>query len=211
MTTLKLSACVSFAFAVAVAGCGSSSSNPDAGSGGNGGQTANGGNGGSSSGSGGVGATGGAGGHASGTGGSGAVNCGNIPSCVANLFTSDCLPTGACVEQIDLTNETFNACYANGVKILESANQTSMMVTVRYQKSNGTACLTEVSGPADANGASSATIANPAGTVVATLSDDGAGNTTITCTGGQPVAITDPGNCGMSMSMSTTCTDGTCP
>jgi len=140
-----------------------------------------------------------------GTAGGGASGSCNLPSCLSSM-SSDCQPSGACVEQTDAAGNT-NTCYANGVKTISSLDMTTFAISVTLKNASKT-CLT-MSGPITATGAT-LTIKDGSGKAVGTLAADSAGNTTVTCTGGQPVALDSNCDLGTSNGASSSCTTGAC-
>ena len=135
--------------------------------------------------------TGGSCGTTSGTGGgNGSASC-SLPDCLKYLAT-DCVETGTCTTQTDLSTDNFNTCYPNGVTesaVLDSSNVTTLTV-----KKSGSTCFSTVfEGNDVTNGmGASITVKNACGTTVATVRyDDALTYYWVTCTGAQEVA-TDP-------------------
>jgi hypothetical protein len=216
----RLSLCLSFVVAAGVAGCGSSSSNGSGGSNGALGGS-NGAAGGSNGAAGGTHGSGGAG--PAGTGGAGgatASGCGDVPPCLANLLTN-CMPSGTCIEQqSDPTNFTMvtdNFCYSNGVKqssvtTIDLASSSVSSVTT-FSKAGSTCFSEEGTFGGAGGGTGSINVKNGAGSVVAVLSANAAGDTTVTC-GGQTYVIRDMGACAMpgnGGASGADCTMGSCP
>jgi hypothetical protein len=188
------------------AACGSGGSTPPntgaAGlAGGGGGQGGN---------AGGVGASGSGGGSGlGGAGGQGGGTCGNLPACVANLFDAGCFPSttaGPCTKSMSAgaTNSTFTYCFANGTKLVIVSDNSTGHQLQTYSNASKT-CFTETVVP---NGPY--TYFDPSGTAVGsgvtTISDGGVPTVTITCTGGQPVVVSDQGSCPPPFNISL-CTD----
>lgn len=192
------------ALAVAV-GCGSSSD-------GNTGTT----NGGTSASMGGTSAAGGATGGTSATVTGGSISAGgnggaastetcNIPACLANIMAG-CMPSGNCTQATDASGVT-NKCYDNGVKTGTSITIATMGFTMTAK--NATSTCYSVEGTISA-----LTFKDGSGTVVGTGSADmGTGTVTVTCTGGQPVALNsgcDSVTSALNPLGGTTCTAGSC-
>jgi hypothetical protein len=193
-------ASVGWALTLALAACGSGSSG---GAAGHGGGTAG------TSGSGGAAGTGGTQGTA-GAGGGGAVSCGDLPACVASVVTPCPLAGPSCVEAASSTTNgiTTDICFgisASSVKVVETvtsdpntgAGTTSISVT-----KGGVVCFT-LDGTFNSNDPPGTpqilSFKNASGTEVAKFSTDTStfpNPTTVTCTGGQPVSVTNFGNCG---------------
>jgi hypothetical protein len=190
---------------VGAAGCGSNSSTSGTGGAGGGVSTGNGGVSGANGGTtgGGVGGASGAGGT---TGGGVPSGC-NAPSCIADLLNS-CAPSGACVEQTSASGMGSNVCYANGVKMLTSFDMTTFAFSVTAKK--GTTTCWSMAASATSTGMP---IKNGSGATVATLTEDAAGNSVVTCAGGAAVTLNaDCDATGLSANGASTdtCTTGTC-
>lgn len=127
----------------------------------------------------------------------------NMPSCLQALGPG-CVPEGACVSEIGTS--TMTVCYENGLRYETTVNAAGPSPTAAMTVSNGgTTCYT---GTASGIGGTviAFTIKNPAGTTIATMTQDtSTGATSITCTGGQPVEL-DPACWG-----GTGCDLGACP
>jgi hypothetical protein len=193
-------ALVGCALALNLAACGSSSSSGTGGSGG--GATATGGA---------SGAAGGAKGTAgaSGTGGTGgAVSCGDLPACVASLVAACPLASTSCAVAASVSGNTttHKICLGNSVKVVDATTNdlttgdSSSSISV---SKNGVVCYT-LDGTSNSNDPVTTphllSFKDATGTEVATFSSDVStypNPTTVTCTGGQPVAITSFGDCGM--------------
>ena len=123
-------------------------------------------------------------------GGNGSPSC-SLPDCLKYLGT-DCVETGTCATETDLSTNDFNTCYPNGVT--ESAVLDTTNVTTLTVKKNGSACFSTVfEGNDVTNGmGASITVKNACGATVATVRyDDTLTYYLVTCTGAQEVA-TDP-------------------
>jgi hypothetical protein len=157
-------------------------------------------------GAGGVSNIGGSGGPGAG-GSTGTTGC-NYPSCLASLATT-CQPSGTCVQQTDLTTYASNTCYSNGVKLISSFDLTSGAIVVTFKNASGI-CYTFNIASSATGSTSTYTIKNAAGQAIATGMSDGAGNTIITCTGGQPVTLNANCDSSTGASSSANCTQGVC-
>jgi len=219
----KLGISVMVCLLAVATGCGSSNSNDGAGgsSGGKGGVTAAGGSndgttavGGSSGGASAV-ATGGSSSGASAMGGSGggtgASSC-VLPSCLKNLGTG-CVESGSCATQTNLETGSWNTCYDNGIAeiVVNDVNTDDMTMTV---KNGSSTCFSTAFNRNDVyTCVGSITVKDASGAAVASVTLDCSGAFyTVTCTGGQAVAL-DP-SCGtawpISMLMGSGCNEGGC-
>jgi hypothetical protein len=129
----------------------------------------------------------------------------NFPSCMTALGAS-CIPDGDCVSQVGTTS--LNVCYANGLRYAEIVALGGAGSTAAITASNGpTACFTGSATASSLIGnAVTFTLKNPAGTEIATMTQDIAtGATSITCKGGSPVVLN------AACSGGGACTIGTCP
>ena len=150
------------------------------------------------------------------------MSCGDLPACVASLVAA-CPPAStscAVAALVSGNTDTHNICFGNGVKVVHvvtsdpntGAGSISNSVT-----KNGTVCYT-LDGTFNSNDPPTTpqvlSFKDATGTVVATFSSDTTtypNPTTVTCTGGQPVAITSFGNCGMPNDPEPqTCQGGSC-
>ena len=115
-----------------------------------------------------------------------------LPSCLQYLAT-DCVESGTCATQTDLSTESYNTCYANGVKEIVDHNVSTDIRTMTVKKGSSTCFSTVFDGNAVYSGAGgSITIKDGSGKTVATARyDDAISYYLITCTGAQEVA-TDP-------------------
>jgi hypothetical protein len=114
----------------------------------------------------------------------------NVPSCWADLMR-DCQPVGSCVEQSAAGND--NLCFTNGVKVLAVVNETAKTMTTTV-KSGGRICYEldwNLAGGSMSGAASTGTIKNGDGVTVATISDDASGYSVVTCSGAQPVVMSE--------------------
>jgi hypothetical protein len=185
---MNVSRCLPFTLVFALMACGSSGTPPAVGGNDGGGQ-------------------GGAGGSPMlGVGSGGSGNCGDLPACLADLFNSGCFPSttaGPCTKSMSLgaTTGTYTYCFANGKKLVIVADNASGNQTQTYADAAGT-CFTETvvpNGPYTYFDFSGSAVASGMTTVSA-----GVPTVTITCTGGQPVVVTDPGSCAFNISLCTT-------
>ena len=222
------------ALLIMIGGCSGSSGQPTtAGSGGAGGGVsaagghgggATGGQGGSAgNGQGGSAGNGGTAGHAAGaaggsagggTSGSGGVKatCGDLPACVATLFMAGCFPptaNGACTKSMTLAAQTstYTYCWANGIKLVVAVDNATAAQKQTYSKGGGEICFT-----ATVVTSGSETYYDPAGTAVAvgTATVTNGPISTFTCTGGQPVVVTDEGSCSSTFNVGSCTADPSC-
>jgi hypothetical protein len=108
----------------------------------------------------------------------------NAPVCWADLM-KDCQPSGTCRQQV--SGETSNRCYANGVKVLATVHGVaSMLATVK----NGTRTCFDVVFDMT-SGRSVGFIRDGNGTTVATISDSPSGRSAIACLGHDAVALNE--------------------
>ena len=137
--------------------------------------------------------------------GSGASSCSGLPTCV-NGFNQDCPIAGTiCTQQSDMSTLTTNQCYSNGVKLGIVIDLTNGNSKGTVKKPSGAVCYSFVPGTTQ----SSVVYKNAAGQTLFTLTADSAGNATITCPGGTPVAL--PKNCDNGPAgTSPKCSAGTC-
>jgi hypothetical protein len=206
--------------AFGVAACGSSSPSGAGGSGGGAAGAA--GTAGGAPGKAGASGSAGAAGAPGSAGASGAVSCGDLPACVASLVAACPLPPDSCFVAASVSGDTttHKLCFGNGVKVVDATTndlntgESSFSISVTK---NGVVCYT-LDGTSNANDPVTTPVLlsfkNAAGTEVAIFSSDVStypNPTTVTCTGGQPVAITSFGNCGMPNSPeSQQCQGSTC-
>ncbi len=172
-----------------VVGCGSNSTS--SGGGGQGGATG----------------LGGSGGSATGTGGSGGGTACTLPSCMSGF--ANCMPSGTCVQQLNLSTYLTNYCYSNGVKMIWSLDATTRAPMLTF-KQNSSVCFSIVS-PTGTDTAFA--VKDASGQAIGTVTVDNSGNTTVTCNGGTPVAI--PAGCNFVDAFTgggstSSCTDGAC-
>lgn len=183
-------------------GCGSGNSNGGAGGSGGTGTAPKGGSGGGTSaaatgGSSGGTSTAATGGSSGGTtavgssgGGTGASSC-VLPSCLKNLGTG-CVESGSCATQTNLETGSWNTCYDNGVKeiVVNDVNTDDKTLTV---KNGSSTCFSTAFNGNDVYTCMGAiTVKDASGATVASVALDCSGAFyTVTCTGGQAVAL-DP-------------------
>lgn len=133
----------------------------------------------------------------------------NYPSCLTGVMTT-CVPSGSCVQQTDTVTYATNTCYANGVKQITSLNAVTGSAVVTVKNGSATCYSMEIGGITATATNYTLTVKNSSGQIIATGTVDGAGSTTIACTGGQPVTIDSNCDPTGSSSSTTTCTTGTC-
>ena len=170
------------------------------------------------------------GGSGTGSGMDGSVS---IPSATCDSLTCpgqvddllmNCMASGACTKQ---TMSTGNVrCFGNGVKVLQTgqtaSGATGMTSSVVVTAKKGeTVCYSKTfaasrptSGGASA-AASTMTVQNGSGAIVATVSGDGSGAQSVTCPGGVPTKVDDACVEGLSAYLyisgtPSDCTEGTC-
>jgi hypothetical protein len=110
----------------------------------------------------------------------------NFPSCMQALGSA-CIPQGACTTEYGTGTGTMTVCYENGMRF--AVGNVSAGGAVPVTVSNGaTTCYT---GTAAATGTSVIyTMNNLTGVIIATVTQDLAtGETSVACTGGQPVQL----------------------
>ena len=159
------------------------------------------------------------GGTAEGTGGSTAIGTCVIPSCLSNLFTSDCLGTGACVYQ-EVNGASTNSestCFSNGVKWLGIDDYSNEQMTVTVTNRSVTCYSMEYWGNDVMNAVDVLTVKDASGAVVATEAIDPVSysGTIVTCTGGSPVELDPscsgtPADLNTIMNMGQDCNTGSC-
>jgi len=129
----------------------------------------------------------------------------NFPSCMAALGTA-CIPDGDCVSQV--STSSLSICYANGLRYVEAVTGAGTGSTAAITASNGpTPCFVGSATASSLIGtAVTFTLKDPAGTEIATMTQDiSTGATSVTCKGGQPVALN------AACSGGGVCTLGACP
>ena len=155
---------------------------------------------------GGAGTTGGGGAKGSGgAGGTFVANCGALPACVASVLAA-CPSAGDCSEAVTGAGNNLdtNLCYGVGTKVIWNIvvdpDTSTEMISITGTK-NGATCYT-LTGASMASGAQTMTFSDVNGVALATFSSDPSTlpAVTVTCTGGQPVVVSDFGNCGDPMS-----------
>jgi hypothetical protein len=119
---------------------------------------------------------------------------------------TSCIPAGACTSQVG--NQGMTVCYANGLTYVNAISGSGSAATSVLTVSNGsTRCFTGTASAAAQTGTTvTFSLQNPAGTTIATLTQDtSTGQATVTCLGGQSVALN------AACSGGTGCSLGTCP
>jgi YD repeat-containing protein len=140
------------------------------------------------------------GGKSGGEGGAPAGEC-ETPQCLIDLVTEECVPEGACVSNIDLSNPTdptIAICYENGVKAGMELSEDGQSGTFIYQRNGNTCYAIEM--PLEESGeVQTAYWYDSDGNLVATTTTDPDTNSqTTTCEdSGESVTYT-PGSCGSS-------------
>jgi hypothetical protein len=128
------------------------------------------------------------------------------------LFNAGCAPptsTEACTKSMTLaaTTSTYTYCWANGIKLVIAVDMATNDQLQTYSKGSGDVCYTATVVPNEPE-----TYYDPAGTAVATGTSTVANGpiSTFTCTGGQPVMVTDGGTCGSTYNIGACTTDPSC-
>jgi hypothetical protein len=158
---------------------------------------------------------GGSSGGASGTtptgGGNGSATC-SLPSCL-NYLATDCAESGTCTTQTDLSTESYNTCYTNGVKEIVVHDVLTDNRTMTVKKNGATCFSTEFNGNDVYTVMGFITVKDASGTTVATVKyDDTVTYYLVTCTGAAEVAI-DPSCISVwptSILMTSGCEEGGC-
>lgn len=108
----------------------------------------------------------------------------NAPACWTDLM-KDCQPSGTCRQQI--SGETSNRCYANGVRVLATVHGVATMTTT---VKNGTRTCFEL--VFDMSGSTTVgSIRSGNGTTVATITDAPSGRSAIACAGHDAVILNE--------------------
>lgn len=162
-------------------------------------------------------AIGGSGGD-TGTTSSGTCLCGGassciLPSCLQNLG-ADCVESGNCAMQTDLDTGNSTTCYANGITEVRTVDSTTGDRTMTLEKGSSICFSTAYNGNDVYSYSAPITVIDASGATVAKVALDSSGLFyTVSCTGGQPVALVP--SCSnvwpVSVLMGSSCDEGGCP
>jgi hypothetical protein len=123
-----------------------------------------------------------------GTGANGSSSC-PLPDCLKSLST-DCAESGTCTTQTNLETDSWNTCYANGIKESVVTDSSTLNMTLTVKKGAATCFSTAFNKGDVLAGSGTIAVTNASGTKVASVRIDTTSNLyKVTCTGGQEVVL----------------------